>query len=467
MLRRGLLKDYPTTVSWIAKFIDVVLCVFVCVLVHAFYLNSLILSRPYQIAIALIAVLIIPIFSLFGLYESFRGRSLFARFFALYTALGTVLSILTSLAFITKTSDNFSRVWLIASFFVMAVLLTLFRIMLQQTLNFFRKKNWNQRRVLIIGASDLAYDLVRNVKAALWTGFNIVELLDEDPKKNKRVFQNIKVGKIPENLEQYIVKASVDEIWITLPLRAESRLEELLAALRHNTITIRYFPDIFGLQLVNHSVVDVLGFPAINLRASPMRGTNRFIKAIEDYCLASIILIVVSPIMVLIALLIKMTSPGPVIYKQWRHGWDGKPICIYKFRSMVDCIENTFVQATKQDKRITTVGKWLRRLSLDELPQLINVLQGKMSLVGPRPHAIEHNRQFKELIPSYMQRHQVKPGIVGWAQINGWRGETDTLEKMRKRIEYDLYYIAHWSFWFDMKILVLGVFKGFIHKNAY
>ena len=166
---------------------------------------------------------------------------------------------------------------------------------------------------------------------------------------------------------------------------------------------------------------------------------------------------------------VKISSPGPIFFKQMRHGWDGKPIKVYKFRTMVvhDEEEGRVSQAGQGDTRITRLGAFLRRTSLDELPQFFNVLQGRMSIVGPRPHALIHNEEYKEQIDAYMLRHKVKPGITGWAQINGWRGETDTLEKMKKRIEYDLYYIEHWSLWFDLKIILLTLLKGFVHKNAY
>jgi len=185
--------------------------------------------------------------------------------------------------------------------------------------------------------------------------------------------------------------------------------------------------------------------------------------------LALLILLLISPLMLLIALGVKLTSPGPVLFKQKRLGWDGQPFKVYKFRSMVVHREEggLLTQASMGDVRVTPFGAFLRRTSLDELPQFFNVLRGTMSIVGPRPHAIEHNEQYKELVDDYMRRHKVKPGITGWAQINGWRGETDTLEKMRKRVEYDLYYIENWSLWFDLRIILLTVFKGFVNKNAY
>lgn len=207
----------------------------------------------------------------------------------------------------------------------------------------------------------------------------------------------------------------------------------------------------------------------INLTTSPMEGVGRVIKAIEDRIIATLILILITPVLITIATLVKLTSKGPIIYKQKRHGWDGKEITIYKFRSMRVHQEDQgkVTQAQKNDSRFTPIGGFLRRSSLDELPQFINVLQGRMSIVGPRPHAIEHNEYYKEIVEDYMLRHKVKPGITGWAQVNGWRGETDTPEKMIRRVEHDLTYIDNWSLWLDLKIIVLTIFKGFINKNAY
>ncbi|HDT5392275.1 TPA: exopolysaccharide biosynthesis polyprenyl glycosylphosphotransferase, partial [Klebsiella pneumoniae subsp. pneumoniae] len=191
-------------------------------------------------------------------------------------------------------------------------------------------------------------------------------------------------------------------------------------------------------------------------------------KRLEDIILSLFILLLISPLLIIISLAVKITSPGPVIFRQTRYGMDGKPIKVWKFRSMVVMENDTEVkQATKDDVRVTNVGKFLRRTSLDELPQFFNVLFGEMSIVGPRPHAVSHNEQYRSLIEGYMLRHKVKPGITGWAQINGWRGETDTLDKMEKRIEFDLEYIRSWSVWLDLKIIVMTIFKGFVNKSAY
>ena len=228
-------------------------------------------------------------------------------------------------------------------------------------------------------------------------------------------------------------------------------------------------PDWFTLKLLNHGVSEVVGIQMLDISASPITGKLRFFKAAQDFVLATLILLLISPLMLAIALAIKFTSKGPVLYRQQRHGWNDEEIWVYKFRSMVVHQEAgaQVTQASKNDSRITPLGAFLRRTSLDELPQFINVLQGRMSIVGPRPHAMAHNEHYKQLVPGYVLRHKVKPGITGWAQVNGFRGETDTLDKMVKRVEYDLYYIEHVSLWLDLKIIFATVFKGFVHKNAY
>jgi putative colanic acid biosynthesis UDP-glucose lipid carrier transferase len=271
----------------------------------------------------------------------------------------------------------------------------------------------------------------------------------------------------PEAIAEYIEQNNVKELWIALPFRDEKRIKELLYQLRHLSISIKFVPDIFGFRLLNQTVFEVAGMPILQLNGTPIQGINRIIKELEDKILSFIIMILVSPLLILIYIMIKLDSKGPAIYKQIRQGWDGKKIKIYKFRSMYVSNDDKYIQATKNDQRITKVGAFIRRTSLDELPQFLNVLQGRMSIVGPRPHPVLQNEEFKDQVEYYMQRHRVKPGITGWAQVNGLRGETDTLEKMSERVEYDLYYIENWSLWFDIRIIFLTIFKGFVNKNAY
>ncbi|MBS6489610.1 MAG: undecaprenyl-phosphate glucose phosphotransferase, partial [Citrobacter freundii] len=257
-------------------------------------------------------------------------------------------------------------------------------------------------------------------------------------------------------------------VYIAMQMCDGARVKKLVHQLADTTCSVLLIPDVFTFNILHSRIEEMNGVPVVPLYDTPLSGVNRLLKRAEDIVLATLILLLISPVLCCIALAVKLSSPGPVIFRQTRYGMDGKPIKVWKFRSM-KVMENDKVvtQATQNDPRVTKVGNFLRRTSLDELPQFINVLTGGMSIVGPRPHAVAHNEQYRQLIEGYMLRHKVKPGITGWAQINGWRGETDTLEKMEKRVEFDLEYIREWSVWFDIKIVFLTVFKGFVNKAAY
>ena len=260
-----------------------------------------------------------------------------------------------------------------------------------------------------------------------------------------------------------------DECWLCLPLKDSGVVEGVMHALRFHTMDIRYMPGLRDMELLNYKVTPIGGFYSLDLSCSPHTEWNSVIKRIEDVIVSSMILLFIAPIMIVVALAVKLTSSGPVIFKQKRLGVNGEKIEVYKFRSMKVHQEDhgKVTQAVKNDPRLTPIGQFLRKTSLDELPQFINVLEGKMSVVGPRPHALAHNEEYMELVDSYMKRHKVKPGITGLAQVNGYRGETDTLEKMQKRVEMDLKYINSWSVILDIKIIFLTVLKGFNNPNAY
>ncbi|TYY01065.1 undecaprenyl-phosphate glucose phosphotransferase, partial [Klebsiella pneumoniae] len=271
--------------------------------------------------------------------------------------------------------------------------------------------------------------------------------------------------------EELIINArdgKIDRIYIAMSMKDEVKINNIVSQLADTTCSVLLIPDVFTFNILQSRTEEINGLPVVPLFDSPLNGINMVFKRLEDILVSSIILLFISPILLIISLAVKLSSNGPVIFKQIRYGMDGKPIQVWKFRSMT-VMENDdkVVQATKNDIRVTKVGKFLRSTSLDELPQFFNVLFGQMSVVGPRPHAVSHNEQYRTLIQGYMLRHKVKPGITGLAQINGWRGETDTLEKMEKRVEYDLLYIRGWSIWLDLKIIFLTIFKGFINKSAY
>jgi putative colanic acid biosynthesis UDP-glucose lipid carrier transferase len=263
-------------------------------------------------------------------------------------------------------------------------------------------------------------------------------------------------------------KGEVDSIYIALPLKSDGRIETLVNQLSDTTASVYVIPDLFISEIVHSRWIDFGGMPLVSVYETPFYGLFGWVKRTEDVLLGSFILLLIAIPMIFIAIGIKTTSPGSVLFKQRRYGLNGAVVEVWKFRSMTVAENGDKVtQATKGDSRITPFGAFLRKTSLDELPQFINVLQGTMSVVGPRPHAVAHNEQYRKLIKGYMLRHKVKPGITGWAQINGWRGETDTLDKMQKRVDYDLEYIQNWSLWLDAKIVYLTIFKGFNGKNVY
>ncbi|MBL4762766.1 MAG: undecaprenyl-phosphate glucose phosphotransferase [Gammaproteobacteria bacterium] len=265
-----------------------------------------------------------------------------------------------------------------------------------------------------------------------------------------------------------IRKNKVKTVYIAVSLKNSHLVEDIYLDLLNENIDIHWAPNIFSMDLINHSVKEMAGIPLLTLSESPLIGNFRLFKAIEDFFIAFILIVLLSPLMLIIAILIKLESPGPVIFQQDRTGWDGDIFHIWKFRSMKMHKENNgeVKQATANDERFTKVGKFIRQTSIDELPQLFNVLRGKMSLVGPRPHAVAHNADYAKRINAYLARHRIKPGITGLAQINGFRGETDTLEKMEKRVEYDMQYINGWSFWLDIEIL-LKTLPALLNNDAH
>lgn len=469
MLPRGLLKEYSRAISILLRGMDMITVFAAGWLAYVIRFDRVMFSSSYLSAMAITIVLTPLILGFFDIYASVRGESFIRHIMSLAEAVCALALILAGLAFFTKSGDAFSRTWFIIWMGLAFTLLVLFRCSLLMFLHFMRSHGLNERRVVIFGADELGVKFAATVQQALWTGFRIVNFIDDEAAKKPDTICGIPVIQRPTFLCEYLHKEHIDEFWIALPLRAEEQVKEILYELRHHTITTRFVLDIFGLDLLNHSISDVAGFPVLNIHSSPMVGINRLVKALEDRFIAAIILLLISPLLLVIASGVKLSSKGPVFFKQKRLGWDGRIIKVYKFRTMRQHKEKNGVvtQATQNDNRVTAFGRFLRRTSLDELPQFINVLQGSMSIVGPRPHALAHNEMYKDRIHTYMQRHRVKPGITGWAQINGWRGEIDTLDKMQKRVEYDLYYINNWSLGFDLKIIFLTLFRGFINRNAY
>jgi putative colanic acid biosysnthesis UDP-glucose lipid carrier transferase len=266
----------------------------------------------------------------------------------------------------------------------------------------------------------------------------------------------------------FVKRHRIHSVYIAMPMSRQQRMVELIEALGDTAASVYFVPDLLAFDLMQPRVVDVGGIPVYSVRDTPMHGTNALLKRAIDLGLGVVGLLLLFPVMLVIAAAVRVSSPGPALFRQRRYGLDGEEIVVYKFRTMTTAAEHHAVtQATRQDARVTAVGRLLRRTSLDELPQLLNVLEGNMSIVGPRPHAVAHNEQYRQLIGGYMIRHKVRPGITGWAQVNGWRGETDTVDKMRRRVEHDLEYLRNWSVWLDLKIILRTVRTVLSARNAY
>ena len=415
------------------------------------------------------ALMVLLLFPLFGLYPASSRYSLFDSLGRVFAAWSTVLLVMASLLFLSKTGERFSRLWFGEWLLVSITLLSLMRISLHIYFRRLQRRGWSPFRVVIFGAGGLGSELAERIDSRPWSEFGIHAFMDDNRSPGDKVM-GVPVESVPdEALVGYLEENEIDEFWIALPLRAEKRIEELISALRLSTVNIRFAPNIYHLRLFNFAVTDVAGVPMFDLSSSPMAGANRVIKALEDYLLSAIILLLCSPLLLLIALAIKLSSPGPVLFRQRRNGWQGEEIGVLKFRTMEvhESRDGILQQAKRDDPRVTRIGAFLRKTSLDELPQFVNVLKGDMSIVGPRPHAVEHNELYKSIVDRYALRHKVKPGITGWAQVNGCRGETDKLEKMEKRVEFDLYYIENWSIWFDIRIIFLTLLRGFNDPQAY
>lgn len=326
-------------------------------------------------------------------------------------------------------------------------------------------------RAVIIGLSSLSNELAYKFKKDPSLGVDFMGFFDDRwqeriSEKNQQYPEKL-LGNVAATAE-FVKTHNVQHIYIALPMSAQPRILALLDELRDTTASIYFVPDIFLFDLIQANISDINGIPIVAVCQSPFIGINSKIKRISDIVLSLSILLLTAPFILLIAIGVKLSSRGPILFKQRRYGLDGKEILIYKFRSMTVMEDGEQVnQATQHDPRITRFGSFLRKTSLDELPQLINVLQGCMSIVGPRPHAISHNEMYRSLIKGYMIRHKVKPGITGWAQINGFRGETDILEKMQARIDYDLDYLRNWSLFLDLLIIFKTIGVVIKDKNAY
>ena len=399
-----------------------------------------------------------------GMYSPMRSDSRFNEYFRIFKASVYAITMTMAAAFFYR-EYSYSRAAMFLFWMLSISGLIISHIMVRTTLRIFRKRGYNLRYVVIVGAGELARSLAETFSRHPESGMVVVGMLADDPEDLGQEYHGHKVIGLVDDVDEIIEKYKVDQVFIALPHGAYERLENTLIRLSDATVDIKLAPDISQFIRLNSSVEDFDGFPIVSLSESPMYGWNKVLKTAFDYIFAAVFIVIWSPVMALIALAIKLESRGPLLYNQERMSLGGEPFTIYKFRTMrVDAEKETgAVWAKSGDDRRTFFGTFLRKTSLDELPQLFNVLTGKMSLVGPRPERPVFVADFKRSIPKYMLRHKMKAGITGWAQVNGLRGNTS----LEKRVEYDLYYIENWSVLFDLKILWLTIWKGFVNKHAY
>ncbi len=465
--QKGLFQQYHRLIVRVQQLLDG-LVIFLLVIFLCNYYN--IQFHPHYFILAAVTFcLSILIFSSVKLYQPWRGVQVGRLISRIVLSWIFVVSILALLGFATKRTDIYSRrlllIWIIAS----PAALVALRLLVYKVLGLARSRGHNTRTVVIGGAGSLGEQLAANILRVRTMGMKILGFFD-DNRQGREVDLHGERYAILGNLDamvKFVQQHKVDMVYLALPFRAESRIREIIDALQDTTASVYLAPDVFIFSLLQAGLTDLRGIPLISLWETPFFGVNGWLKRAEDLILGGLILLCILPALAIIAIGVKLSSPGPVIFKQRRWGLNGEEILVYKFRTMTVCEDGGEVQqASRGDDRLTRFGAFLRRTSLDELPQFFNVIMGSMSIVGPRPHAVAHNEFYRQRIPGYMLRHKVRPGITGWAQINGMRGGSE-LRDMEKRIEYDLDYLRRWSLWFDLKIIFSSVFLIFVDRNAY
>jgi putative colanic acid biosynthesis UDP-glucose lipid carrier transferase len=407
-------------------------------------------------------ILSLLVFSLTFPGHAPRGTSAGAIARDVLTGWILIVGLLLMLGWATRTVSSFDErvlvIWVAVTPLVMFTANMLAPVVLPRIM----AAEGLKRVAVVAGAGSLGRKLAERVAGTPYLGVEVAGFFDDRSAERLTDLPADKLLGRVDNLADYVKTHHVDLIYLALPMASQPRITKLLDDLCDTTASVYFAPDIFLFDLIQARMDTIGGIPVLAVCETPFYGVNGLVKRISDIVLASLILVLISPLLLAVAIGVKMSSPGPILFRQRRYGLDGREILVYKFRSMRVTEDGPVVkQATRDDPRVTPFGAFIRKTSLDELPQFINVLQGRMSVVGPRPHAVAHNEMYRKLIKSYMIRHKVRPGITGWAQVNGLRGETETVEKMKARIEYDLDYLRHWSLRLDLSIIWKTIFVVF------
>lgn len=403
-----------------------------------------------------------------NIYRTWRNGKLLAYMRETFLGWAVIVSILLFIGYATELSYRYSDKVILTWFIVTPFLLMSSHLAVSEIADRLRK-NGELRSVVIVGANDMGFKLANRIKEYPYLLMEVRGFFDDRNELRGENYYNVPLlGKVSDAADYVRKRNSIQMIFISLPMSEQPRIRGLLDELQDTTASVYFLPDVNIFNLMQARFDNVGGVPVVAICDTPFYGIDSVIKYASDFFLAFFILILLFPVMLVIALIVKLTSLGPAIFRQRRYGLNGEEIIVYKFRSMKVTEDGPqIVQAQKDDPRLTRIGAFLRRTSLDELPQFINVLQGRMSIVGPRPHAVAHNELYRKLVHGYMLRHKVKPGITGWAQVNGLRGETESLEKMQARIEHDLYYLQNWSIWLDLWIIMRTVLVVLRRNNAH
>jgi putative colanic acid biosynthesis UDP-glucose lipid carrier transferase len=462
------IRPHEKTVKLVYKLIDVVSFAIAMALMLVWFPHA---DSQSSVVTCLLACGVFMLAAeVFGLYQSWQSTSVLSQTRSMLISLLTTLLILIAVGYYSQSSTELSGHALLVWFAIMPLVALTGRLALRALMTWFVSNDINTRKYAIVGANELGLHLARSITASPDLGLKFIGFYDDRPESRTMELPpeyDVRLGDVQELIAD-ARRLEIETVFVALPMRAELRIRELIQSLADAAISVYFVPDLFVFQLLHSRWTDVHGIPVVSVYENPLYGVDGFLKRVFDLAMGTVILSMAAIPMVFIAALIKLTSRGPVFFRQRRYGLDGREFFVWKFRSMTVCEDGANVQqATKNDRRVTWIGGIIRKTSLDELPQLFNVLGGTMSLVGPRPHATAHNELYRTQIQGYMLRHKIKPGITGLAQVNGCRGETETLDKMERRVHFDHQYIREWSMWLDVRILFQTfkiVFKG---QNAY
>ncbi|MFM9913789.1 MAG: undecaprenyl-phosphate glucose phosphotransferase [Methylophilaceae bacterium] len=459
--RQQLSYRKPMTPAMLVKMLLDPILIIGTLLTLAYYYDDLI-DREYMLLSLMIFALTFP-----GTWS--KNSNMRSELAHILTNWPILVGILVFFGYTTTFLEHFDHDVVVGWVFITPLVMFVLHVLIRKLLERLRSGQ-DAKVAVIVGANDIGLQMRERLSEEASIGIHSQGFFDDRPSNRTALGedgQNELLGRLAD-VANYIRTHSVDIIYMALPMSSQPRVLNLLDDLKDTTASLYFVPDIFVFDLIQARIDDVAGIPVVAVCETPFYGMNGFIKRASDIVLSLLILLLISPIMLVLALGVKLSSSGPILFKQRRYGLDGRDIIVYKFRSMTVCEDGgKVVQATRNDKRVTPFGAFIRKTSLDELPQFINVLQGRMSIVGPRPHAVAHNEEYRKLIKGYMIRHKVKPGITGWAQVNGFRGETDTVDKMKMRIDYDLDYLRRWNLVLDMKIIMRTALLVMMDKQAY